>query len=81
MPIQSDGSMPILRGTKTRGAAVRYVDWSFEELRSLALQLQLPYAGRKSRKELLELLVGGPCVEGFQSLESPDRSLVRRSRN
>jgi hypothetical protein len=49
--------------------AVRYQDWSIEELRRLAIQLQLANAGRKSRKELLECLVGGSKKGGFQNLE------------
>jgi hypothetical protein len=50
--------------------SARYQDWSFEELRRLADQLQLANATRKSRKELLDLLVGGPRKERFQNLEN-----------
>lgn len=34
----------------------RYASWSVEELRALAVQLQLPDAAAKTRRELLDLL-------------------------
>jgi hypothetical protein len=49
------------RGT----VAGRNFDWSVEELRSLAVQLQLPDAARKTRHELLELLAGIEHRESF----------------
>jgi hypothetical protein len=44
-------------------ATVRYRHWTLEELRSLAVQLQLRDAARKSRLELLDLLVGDAFAE------------------
>ena len=36
-----------------------YADWSIEELRAFAVQLQLTDAGHKTRQELLRLLGAG----------------------
>ena len=41
----------------TESPTARYIEWSLEELRGLAEQLQLPDAMRKSRAELLYWLV------------------------
>ena len=64
--------MSALAPAKSR-PAIRYQDWSLEELRGLALQLQLSNAKLKSRQELLDLLGGAPRSEGFQTLESHRR--------
>jgi hypothetical protein len=56
----------------------RYLEWSLEELRRLAMQLQLPGAGLKSRKELLDLLVGGREKPPSQYLESRARIAAHR---
>ena len=37
-----------------------YSRWTYEELRRFALQLRVPDAGVKSRRELVELFDGSP---------------------
>lgn len=41
-------------------AAPDYSLWSLEELRAFAVQMQLPGAAGKSRRELLEIFVPSP---------------------
>jgi hypothetical protein len=47
-----------------------YQSWTYEELRRLAIQLQLANARRKSRTELLEMLDGESQPGRFQNLEN-----------
>jgi hypothetical protein len=59
--------------------AVPYFDWSHEELRGLAVQLQLPGASQMTRCELLDLLAGSSGPRDFpNSGKYPKIAMQRR---